>query len=118
MKGINPAKSKLLPCGMRVIFKPYPDNPYKNLETTESGVIFGAESSKRYVSDDSGEMEENETAILCAKVIAVGPDCKYVHEGDDIFVVSYLAQPVPYRHMGYKCIDECNIMCKVEYDGE
>lgn len=75
-KNVCTKEVKLVPLGTRVIFKPYDDNPYRKIEMSEEGVVFGIESTKRYVSNDSGEMEDNETAILCAKVISAGPDCK------------------------------------------
>lgn len=114
LKNINDKDVVLTPCGRRVIFLPYEDNPYKAVETDKSGVIFGIESTKHYKSTDSGEMEDNMMAVICAKVIAVGPDCKYVSEGDDIFVVKSVgSMPVPFRKKGYYIIDEMNVLCKM-----
>ena len=72
----NADNVKLEACGTRVIFLPYEDNPYWKFDTTEAGVILGADISKKHLSDDSGEMEDNELAIVCAKVISVGQACR------------------------------------------
>ena len=114
LKNINTKDVILTPCGRRVIFLPYDVNPYRAVETDDSGVIFGIESTKHYKSNDTGEMEDNTEMVICAKVIAVGPDCKYVKEGDDIFVVKLAGgTPVPFRKKGYYVIDEMNVLCKM-----
>lgn len=115
LKNINDKDVILEPCGRRVIFLPYDDNPYRAVETDKSGVIFGIESTKHYKSNDSGEMEDNLDAIICAKVIAVGPDCKYVEKDDDIFVMKSIGStPVPFRKKGYYVVDEMNVLCRMK----
>lgn len=114
LKDINTKDVELIPCGRRVIFECYSKNPYRIVETSEEGVIFGIESTKMYKSNETGEMTENEDAIVCAKVISVGPDCKYVENGDDIFVYKFNAAPVPFRKKGYYIVDEANILCKMK----
>jgi len=112
-KDINNNDVELQPCNTTVIVEFYENNPYRAIETTENGLILGIESTKRYKSTDTGEMEDAEEYIACAKVIAAGPDCKYVTKGDDVFCVKHVATPVPFRKKGYRAINEQNIICKI-----
>ena len=110
---LNTDEVDIVPCGNRVLIKFYDDNPYRTIETSKSGLIIGMQSTQRYKSNDTGEMEENQEIISCAKVIAVGPVCKDIKVGDDVFVVRYIANPVPFRKMGYYMVDDNNIMCRI-----
>ena len=113
VKDINEDEIKIIPCNTGVLIKFYDENPYRAIERTESGLIFGIQSSQKYQSNDSGEVEENEEYVACAKVIAVGPKCQNVKVGEDVYVIKHIAQPVPFRKKGYYNISEQNIMCRL-----
>ena len=110
---INTDDVDIVPCNMSVLVKFYEDNPYRTVETMASGLIVGIESTKKYKSNETGEMENNYEVIACAKVIAVGPKCENVKVGEDVFVVKYICNPVPFRKMGYYMVSESNIMCRI-----
>lgn len=110
---INTDDVDIIPCNLSVLVKFYEDNPYRTVETTSSGLIVGIESTKKYKSNETGEMENNEEIIACAKVIAVGPKCENVQVGEDVFVVKYICNPVPFRKKGYYMISESNILCRI-----
>ena len=95
---------EVLPCNTGVLLQPYNDNPYKKIEKTKSGLIIGIESTQKYKSNDTGEIEENDEFVACAKVIAVG---------QDVFFIKHIAIPVPYRKMNYWTISEQNILCRI-----
>lgn len=110
---INTEDVILTPCGMGVLIKFHEDNPYRVLETTKSGLYVGMQSTQRYKSNETGEMEENDEYVACAKVIAIGPKCENVQVGEDVFVIKHIATPVPFRKKGYYIISEANITCRV-----
>lgn len=110
---INTEDVDIIPCSMNVLVKFYEDNPYRSVETTSNGLIMGIESTKKYKSNETGEMETNEEVISCAKVIAVGPRCENVKVGEDVFIVRYIANPVPFRKKGYYMVSENNVMCRM-----
>lgn len=110
---INTNDVDIIPCNLSVLVKFYEDNPYRIVEKSESGLIIGIESTKKYKSNETGEIENNEEVIACAKVIAVGPKCENVKVGEDVFVVKYIANPVPFRKMGYYMVSESNILCRI-----
>ena len=111
--GINTEEVDIIPCNKGVMVKLYDENPYRRIDKTESGLIVGIQSSQKYVSDDSGEMEENEEYVTCAKVIAVGPLCQNVKVGDDVYLVRHILKPIPFRKMGYYEVDEQHILCRI-----
>ena len=48
--------------------------------------------------------------IGCAKVIEVGPACKYVKNGDDVFYDTRVIKPVPFMNCGYYLTNEQNLI--------
>jgi len=110
---INIDEVDIIPCNLSVLVKFYDENPYRKVETTSTGLIVGIESTKKYKSNETGEMENNEEVVACAKVIAVGPKCENVNVGEDVFVIKYICNPVPFRKMGYYMVSESNIMCRI-----
>ena len=113
LDGIKTDDVNIIPCNTGVLIKFYDENPYRKIEKTESGLIIGIQSSQKYSSNDSGEIEENEEYVACAKVIAVGPKCQNVKPGEDIYLIKHIAQPVPFRKAGYFNISEQNILCRL-----
>ena len=113
ISGIKEGEYDIIPCNTGVLIKYYDENPYRTLEKTESGFIFGIQSSQKVVSDESGEVEENDEYVACAKVLAVGPKCQNVQPGEDVYVVKHIAQPVPFRKEGLYNISEQNILCRI-----
>lgn len=112
-ENINTEDVSIVPCNMGVLIKFYEDNPYRVLDTTKSGLIVGMQSTQRYKSNETGEMEENDEFVACAKVIAVGPKCENVKVGEDVFVIKHICNPCPFRKMGYYIISESNILCRI-----
>ena len=113
LSNINNEDIDIIPCNTGVLIKFYDSNPYRSKIETEDGFIFGIQSSQKYVSDQTGEVESNEEYTACAKVIAVGPKCQNVQVGEDVFVIKGIAQPVPIRKLGYYNISEQNILCRI-----
>lgn len=113
-KDINTKDVSIIPCNTNVVLDFYDKNPYREiLRDTSSGLILGIESTQLYKSNETGEMERNEEYIACARVIAVGPACKNVKVGEDVFAVKHIANPLPFRKMGYYVINEENIICRI-----
>lgn len=112
-KDINRNDVQIIPINFGVLIKPYEENPYRMIEQTESGLIVGIESTKRYKSNETGEYEDNQQLITCGKVIATGPECKNVKVGDDVYFAIHFATPIPFRKKGYYEISEQNIFCKI-----
>lgn len=116
-KDCKPIDDKVLvPVSSRVILLPYDKNPYRvPLQKSQSGLILGDfETAATYKSQDTGEEEASKRGIWCCKVIAVGPECKYVGLGDDVYINFTMAAPVPFGGKGYYSISESNIICSIK----
>lgn len=117
IKNINTDEVDIVPVNTGVLLKFYDENPYRIIETTETGLIVGIESTKKYKSNETGELESNEEMVSCAKVIAVGPECKNVNVGEDVYCMRFRAIPVPFRKKGYYIMSEQNITCRIIKNG-
>ena len=113
MDGVYTDEVEVLPVNNNVLIQPYIQNPYRYIETTASGLIVGVESSKTYKSNETGEIEQNNEVIRTGKVIAVGPDCRNVNVGDDVFYTTYSMTPIPFRKKGYVIVGEGLLICRI-----
>ena len=104
---------EVIPTNANVLIKPYIRNPYRYIETTASGLIVGVESSKTYKSNETGEIEQNNEVVKCGKVLAVGPSCKNVNVGDDVYYTTYSQAIVPFRKKGYVIVGENLLICRI-----
>lgn len=118
LEGICMDDVDLHPCNATVIVAPYDVNPYRRVDKTESGLIIGIESDNSYKSNETGEIEQNKEVIKCGKVIAVGPACKNVKVGEDVFFTTYSMTPVPFRKMGYVAISETLLISRIVKHGK
>lgn len=113
-KGVDTSDVSLVPVGARVLFTLYPNNPYRKIDVSEAGVIFGLEGTKMHKSNETGEMEEDNAVIVCAHIEAVGNACKWVTAGSDVFLCKAYATPVPFRNKKMFMTDEMNVMCIIK----
>jgi hypothetical protein len=112
-EGIKSAANKeIVACNSNVIIKLYDRNPYRSIKTSASGIIYGLDGHEMYFSHESGEMEESHQEIICAEVIAIGPECKNVKVGEDVYCRNIPA-PIPFDNRGYYAITEQNIICRI-----
>ena len=51
LEGIFDGEAEIIPTNANVLIQPYETNPYRNIETTASGIVVGVESSKTYKSN-------------------------------------------------------------------
>ena len=63
-----------------------------------------------YKSTDTGEWEEERQFIVTGTVIDVGPECKYLAEGDVIFYRVDTAVPVPFFKQGLVSLSENQVI--------
>ena len=102
-------KLELIPMRANVLILPYPSNPYRKILDKETGIYFA--ENKYYKNPDTGEMDEQKLGIGCAKVVEVGPECKYVTIGDDIYYDTRTVVPIPFYGNPYKLLTEPQILC-------
>ena len=113
MDGVDMSEVDIIPVNNNVLIQPYLQNPYRYIETTASGLIVGVESSKTYKSNETGEIEQNNEIVKCGKVLAVGPACKNVNVGDDVYYTTYSEAKLPFRKKGYVIVGEGLLICRI-----
>lgn len=101
------ATLELVPWGNRVLILKYPENPYKQI--ISKGGIFIPDNIN-FKNPESGEADKLEEGIVCGKVIEVGPDCKQVLPGDDVFYQLNTTYPIPFMGMGYTQTSEPQLL--------
>ena len=104
---------EIIPTNANVLIQPYDTNPYRYIEKTESGLIVGIESSKTYKSNETGEIVQNDQVIKCGKILAVGPACRNVNVGDDVYYTTFSETKLPFRKKGYVVVGEGLLICRI-----
>ena len=112
MENMKTEDVDIIPCNRNILVEFYPENPYRTIETTDTGLILGVESTKKYKSNETGEMEDSQEYIDIAKVIAIGPNCTNCVPGEDVCLIRHIAVPVPFRKKNWYMIDEANVLCR------
>jgi len=100
---------ELIPMGAKVVLLPYPRNPYKKVIAGKIIVEYNGE----FNNPDSGEKDTLKEMVGCAKVIEVGPECKYVKPGDDIYYDTRTCYPLPFMTLGYMLTTEPQILAVI-----
>jgi co-chaperonin GroES (HSP10) len=113
LEGIFDGEAEIIPTNANVLIQPYETNPYRNIETTASGIVVGVESSKTYKSNETGEIEQNNQIIKVGKVLKTGPACKNVEIGDDVFYTTFSETKIPFRKKGFVVVGENLIICRI-----
>lgn len=106
---------EIMPVLNYLIVRPYDQNPYQKIQvSSKSGLIIDMGGQKpTFKNQDNGEVEEEENFIVVGKVIEVGPETKYVREGDDIFFTKPSQTPIPFFKMGLVYVAEPRVMAVV-----
>lgn len=99
-------KTEIMPIYSNIMIKLYAKNPY-DTKTSELGLKLG---DGEFTNSDSGEDEKMDLKIQCAEVIEVGPDCKYIKAGDDVYVNTPTIRPVPFMRQGFFLCNEQNVL--------
>lgn len=105
---------EIKPMFSRVLIKPFEHNPFQQIKISSSGLITDLGGlTPTYKSNDTGEWEEERQFIVTGTVIDVGPECKYLAEGDVVFYRVDTAVPVPFFKQGLVSLSENQIISVV-----
>lgn len=109
---INLAEIK--PMLSRIIVKPFKQNPFQKLKV-ESGIIVDAGGYTPHAEFNpvSGKYEEQDEFIVTGCVMEVGPETKYLKEGDVVYYRKDTAVPVPFFKQGFISLDEKQVIAVV-----
>lgn len=103
-----------------MLVKPFETNPFQKIRKTAGGIIFdmGGAISTIHKDQDTGEFVEEKQYIFQGTVVSVGPDCKYLKEGDIVMWAQPCELPIPFYKLGFKRVNERNVLCVINDDLE
>lgn len=105
-----------MPLYRYILIKPFDENPFQQIKR-EGNIITDLGGQKPiYKSQETGMWEEEESYVHVGLVWEVGPETKYVKEGDVVMYNINSEVPVPFYKQGLVIVDECRITAVVNED--
>ena len=107
-------KAEIKPMFSRVLIKQYNTNPFQKMEE-RNGIVIATGGYRPNVELNplTGKYEQKDEFIKTGCVIEVGPDTKYLKEGDTVFYRKDTTVPVPFFMETFVCLDEKQIIAVV-----
>ena len=107
-------KVEIKPMYQRVILKPFKVNPFQKMEV-KGGIIVdaGGYTPHAELNPMSGKYEEQKEFIVTGYVVEVGPETKYLKEGDVIYYRRDTVVPVPFFKQGLVSLAENQVIAVV-----
>lgn len=107
-------KAEIKPMFSRLIVKPFKQNPFQQMQV-KNGLIIdaGGYTPHTQINPMTGKYEEQDQFIITGYVVEVGPDVKYLQEGDVVYYRKDTSVPVPFFKQGFISIDEKQIIAVV-----
>ena len=108
------SKAEIKPMFSRILVQPFKVNPFQKIKV-ENGLIIdtGGYTPHMQLNEQTGRYEEQKQFIVTGCVIEVGPEVKYLKEGDVIFYRIDTAVPVPFFKQGFVSLAESQIIAVV-----
>ena len=111
MKNLNMEKEKTVQANHSNVVIKVIDNKYRKT-VTDSGIILPGNT---YKSEETGNIEADlELIIALAEEVNVGPECRYVKEGDEVYIDTRSVRPIPFKGLKYGLLNEQNILVIVK----
>ena len=98
----------------RILVQPFKVNPFQKMKI-ENGLIIdtGGYTPHTQLNEQTGRYEEQKQFIVTGCVVEVGPEVKYLKEGDVILYRVDTAVPVPFFKQGFVSLAESQIIAVV-----
>lgn len=107
-------KAEIKPMFARLIIKPFKVNPFQKMEVKGSIIVdAGGYTPHAELNPMTGKYEEQKQFIITGYVVEVGPEVKYLQEGDVVYYRVDTAVPVPFLKQGLVSINENQVIAVV-----
>lgn len=103
---------EIMPLGGQILVKLYDKNPYDTVDITDNGLIVPSFDGVIF-DKESGQERSLAKVTEIGHVIEVGPDVKYIKEGDDIMFRSGGQTPVPFLKQGFWTVHQNNVLVTI-----
>lgn len=110
---------EIKPMFNRLLIEPFEKNPFQRMKV-ENGIIVDAGGFVPFqdLNPNTGKYEDMPEFIVTGAVQEVGPDVKYIKEGDVVFYRKDTAVPVPFFKFGYVSVAENQVIAVVNEELE
>lgn len=110
----NINKAEIKPMFSRIIVKPFKQNPFQKMITKGNLIIdTGGFTPHQEFNPTTGKYEEQQQFIVTGYVIEVGPEVKYLKEGDVIYYRRDTVVPVPFFKQDFVSLAENQVIAVV-----
>lgn len=107
-------RAEIKPMFARLIVKPFKVNPFQKMEVKGSIIVdAGGYTPHAELNPMTGKYEEQKQFIITGYVVEVGPEVKYLQEGDVVYYRVDTAVPVPFLKQGLVSINENQVIAVV-----
>ena len=107
-------RAEIKPMFARLIIKPFKENPFQKMEVKGSIIVdAGGYTPHAELNPMTGKYEEQKQFIITGYVVEVGPEVKYLQEGDVVYYRVDTAVPVPFLKQGLVSINENQVIAVV-----
>ena len=107
-------KAELKPMFSRIIVKPLAHNPFQKVQMQGSLIVdAGGYTPHAELNPVSGQYEEQREFIVTGCVVEVGPETKYLKEGDVVYYRRDTVVPVPFFKQGLVSLAENQVIAVV-----
>lgn len=107
-------KAELKPMFSRIIVKPLAHNPFQKVQVQGSIIVdAGGYTPHAELNPVSGQYEEQREFIVTGCVVEVGPETKYLKEGDVVYYRRDTVVPVPFFKQGLVSLAENQVIAVV-----
>lgn len=112
--GYDINKAEIKPMFSRLIILPFQVNPFQRIEKRGNLIVdAGGYTPHAELNPVTGKYEEQRQFIVTGCVMEIGPDVKYIREGDVIYYRVDTAVPVPFFKQGFVSVDEKQVIAVV-----
>lgn len=108
------SKAEIKPMFNRILIQPFKQNPFQKM-TIENGLILdaGGYTPHAQFNEQSGKYEEQDQFIRTGYVVEVGPETKYLKEGDVVYYRKDTVVPIPFFKQGLVSLGESQVIAVV-----
>ena len=102
-------KLEIKPFGQYVLIKPFTHNPFQRIKKEGNIITDLGGLVPLYKSNETGQIEEEEPFIHVGTVVEIGPDVRYLEQGDVVMWTAPTELPIPFYKQGLVTVFEPNI---------
>ena len=100
---------EIKPLGNYVLITPFSQNPFQKIKQEGNIITDLGGLTPIYKSHEDGEVHEEDPYVHVGTVVEIGPDVKWLKEGDAVMWCTPTELPIPFYKQGLVTVCEFNI---------